>query len=324
MKPTRQEIQKENKRALAILGTIGTLLIPGGAFVGLGRKAIGQAVKKAGSIGNTKKADTVGNRLRQAQTIMGNTVPKDRMYRYGIKGTNAATMSTAQPFKTARTVSDTFSDAKAQRTLMRAVKEGPSKFFSSGRSAKTGITKGKRTPARYSPEENVTMPKTGAQGGTSKGSLLFQNKTLKQSVEEANKKARAALGKRSSGNNPKTGIRAGKRVFGKEQSDGYAYGYDHSRIENSVNATKYTNYGSVKAERFMDKNEVKFISSDKVERARKELSKGLPKGQIDYDPKHIREKFFQNKSLTKYDIKLNEDSYPSNIIKKARSLLRKK
>ena len=40
MKPTRQEIQKENKRALAILGTIGTLLIPGGAFVGLGRKAI--------------------------------------------------------------------------------------------------------------------------------------------------------------------------------------------------------------------------------------------------------------------------------------------
>lgn len=226
---------------------------------GMTMSGIKSAFKKAGSIGNTKKPDTVGNRLRQAQAIMG----------------------------TSRT----------------------------GKSMDGFPTKVKTKSA---------VNKKSSIGGTSKGSLLFQNKTLKQSVEEANKKARAALGKRSSGNNPKTGIRAGKRVFGKEQSDGYAYGYDHSRIENSVNATKYTNYGSVKAERFMDKNEVKFISSDKVERARKELSKGLPKGQIDYDPKHIREKFFQNKSLTKYDIKLNEDSYPSNIIKKARSLLRKK
>ena len=324
MKPTRQEIQKENKRALAMLGTIGVSLIPGGAFVGLGRKAIGQAFKKAGSIGNTKKADTVGNRLRQAQTIMGKS-PKDKPFG---NRTSMALQDEKRPASLKNpmlgTVIGTSASTKYYRTLTKAVEQGPSKFFSSGRSAKTGITKGKRTPARYSPEENVTMPKTGAQGGTSKGSLLFQNKTLKQSVEEANKKARAALGKRSSGNNPKTGIRAGKRVFGKEQSEGYAYGYDHSRIENSVNATKYTNYGSVKKERFMDKNEVKFISSDKVERARKELSKGLPKGQIDYDPKHIREKFFQNKSLTKYDIKLNEDSYPSNIIKKARSLLRKK
>lgn len=254
-----KDIKTTNRNVAIIGGALSTLLIPGGPLAGIGRKAIGQAFKKAGSIGNTKKPDTVGNRLRQAQAIMG----------------------------TSRT----------------------------GKSMDGFPTKVKTKSA---------VNKKSSIGGTSKGSLLFQNKTLKQSVEEANKKARAALGKRSSGNNPKTGIRAGKRVFGKEQSDGYAYGYDHSRIENSVNATKYTNYGSVKAERFMDKNEVKFISSDKVERARKELSKGLPKGQIDYDPKHIREKFFQNKSLTKYDIKLNEDSYPSNIIKKARSLLRKK
>ena len=66
MRPTKAEIERENKKALAILGTIGTLLVPGGAFVGLGRKAITSAFKKAGTIGNVKKPDTVGNRLREA------------------------------------------------------------------------------------------------------------------------------------------------------------------------------------------------------------------------------------------------------------------
>jgi hypothetical protein len=216
---------------------------------GMTMSGIKSAFKKAGSIGNTKKPDTVGNRLRQAQAIMG----------------------------TSRT----------------------------GKSMDGFPTKVKTKSA---------VNKKSSIGGTSKGSLLFQNKTLKQSVEEANKKARAALGKRSSGNNPKTGIRAGKRVFGKEQSEGYAYGYDYSLKGNSVNATKYTAYDTIKGKK----------NIDKANRARKELSKGLPKGQIDYDPKHVREKFFQKKSLSNYDIKLDEDSYPSNIIKKARSLLRRK
>ena len=69
MRPTKAEIERENKKALAILGTIGTLLVPGGAFVGLGRKAISSAFKKAGTIGNVKKADTVGNRLRQLKLL---------------------------------------------------------------------------------------------------------------------------------------------------------------------------------------------------------------------------------------------------------------
>ena len=70
----------------------------------------------------------------------------------------------------------TSASTKYYRTLTKAVEQGPNKFFSKGRSAKTGITAGKRTPARYSPEENVVMPKTGAQGGTSKGSLLRYKK----------------------------------------------------------------------------------------------------------------------------------------------------
>ena len=88
---------------------------------------------------------------------------------------------------------------------MRAVKEGPSKFFSSGRSAKTGITPNKRLPG-------------GAQGGTSKGSQIkydydtrmdpedvfgmsnsmsvYHNKNLIKEVLKENRKAREALRKK--------------------------------------------------------------------------------------------------------------------------------
>lgn len=306
---TQQEIDTTNRNA-AIIGGGLLLLTPGGLLRGLTAKGIKSLVKKAGSIGNTKKPDTVGNRLKSAQAIFSKEDIAKNL--------------------------NTFAGRKTQRTLMNAVRQGPSKFFSSGRSAKTGIAAGKRDSGRiseraYNRDRQIAgvrdklslSPGDKLQVKRIEKESLFANKEILKQTLLSNKKARTALGKRSSGNNPKTGIRAGKRVFGKEQSDGYAYGYDHSRIENSVNATKYTNYGSVKAERFMDKNEVKFISSNKVERARKELSKGLPKGQIDYDPKHIREKFFQNKSLTKYDIKLAEDVYPSNIIKRLVVFLRK-
>ena len=40
---------------------------------------ISSAFKKAGSIGNTKKPDTVGNRIKQAQAIMGKS-PKDKPF----------------------------------------------------------------------------------------------------------------------------------------------------------------------------------------------------------------------------------------------------
>ena len=183
MRPTKAEIERENKKALAILGTIGTLLVPGGAFVGLGRKAITSAFKKAGTIGNVKKPDTVGNRLREA-------VAK---YPFYIGN---------PPVQKAKS---TFADRKYDRTLMQAVKQGPSKFFSSGFNPKTGITKGKRTPG-------------GARGGTSKGSQMkydydtrmdpedvfgmsnsmsvYHNKNLIKEVLKENRKAREALRKK--------------------------------------------------------------------------------------------------------------------------------
>ena len=70
--------ERKNRKEIA-----NNLMVAGGTLLGLasihpiGRTVVGaykgikKAVKLAGSIGNTKKADTVGNRLRQAQTIMG-------------------------------------------------------------------------------------------------------------------------------------------------------------------------------------------------------------------------------------------------------------
>ena len=211
MRPTKAEIERENKKALAILGTIGTLLVPGGAFVGLGRKAISSAFKKAGTIGNVKKADTVGNRLRQAQAIMGKKGSElDRLARGPGKTSmfnqRYALKSNTQPVKIGGTrLAPDFANRKIDRTLIQAVEQGPSKFFSSGRSAKTGITSNKRSPG-------------GARGGTSKGSQIkydydtrmdpedvfgmsnslsvYHNKSLIAEVLKQNRKAREALKKK--------------------------------------------------------------------------------------------------------------------------------
>jgi len=312
---------KRTKKSTAIGYGIASLLIPGGFFAKLGGKAIGQAFKKAGSIGNTKKADTVGNRFRQSQAIMGKP-PKDSPFN---TRTSMAKQDEKRPASLNNpmlgAVSGTAASLKYYRTLTKAVEQGPSKFFSSGRSAKTGITAGKRSKGGLSNKELRKESDIYKMRVDNDSDLpVFDNRSLLKKTLQANKMARTTLGartplgKRSSGNNPKTGVRAGKRVFGKEQSDGYAYGYDYGVKENSVNATAYTAYNTIKGKK----------NINKANRAQKELSKGLPKGQIGYDPKHVREKFFQNKSLTKYDVKLVEDVYPSNIIKKARSLLKKK
>tara|TARA_R100000152_G_C6776859_1_gene206290 strand:+ start:1602 stop:2057 length:456 start_codon:yes stop_codon:yes gene_type:complete len=68
---TPQEIAT-TKRNAAIIGTGLSLLIPGGFFAGIGKKAISKAYKFAGTSGlNLKSADTVGNRIKQAHSIMG-------------------------------------------------------------------------------------------------------------------------------------------------------------------------------------------------------------------------------------------------------------
>ncbi len=196
MRPTKAEIERENKKALAILGTIGTLLVPGGAFVGLGRKAITSAFKKAGTIGNVKKPDTVGNRIRQAQAIMGKS-PKDKPFgnRTSMFTQYNKTASTKNPML--GTVVGTSDSTKYYRTLTKAIEQGPSKFFSSGRSAKTGITpfkrsKGGLTDKELKKESDIIRMEIGA----SRDLPVFTNNTLIMKTLRQNQKARKDLRKK--------------------------------------------------------------------------------------------------------------------------------
>ena len=208
---TQQEIATTNRNARRISSLLAATLIPFPAY-GLLSKVIGRstamgakkmgdnirftkgmtmsgiksAFKKAGSIGNTKKPDTVGNRIRQAQAIMGKS-PKDKPFG---NRTSMALQDAKRPASTKNpmlgTVIGTSASTKYYRTLTKAVEQGPSKFFSSGRSPKTGITPGKRSltnkqisltynPVRSIKGERIPRRKKGADGGTSRGSLLRHN-----------------------------------------------------------------------------------------------------------------------------------------------------
>lgn len=150
IRPTKKQIEQGNRQAVAALIGIGSLLVPGGAFVGLGKKGIKSAFKKAGSIGNTKKPDTVGNRMRQSQSILG--VRKDE------SGTRIAKhYGSKSPTSYTGGVIGTFKERKIGRTIQKAVEQGPNKFFSSNRSAKTGITPGKRTLSKFDKKTNKRL-----------------------------------------------------------------------------------------------------------------------------------------------------------------------
>jgi hypothetical protein len=153
---------------------------------GMTMSGIKSAFKKAGSIGNTKKPDTIGNRFKQSQAIMGKS-PKDKPF--GSR-TSMAKQDEKRPASLNNpmlgTVMGTSASRKYYRTLTNAIEQGPSKFFSSGRSAKTGITPGKRSltdkkisltykPVRSIKGERIPRRKKGADGGTSRGSLLRHN-----------------------------------------------------------------------------------------------------------------------------------------------------
>lgn len=196
---------KEYRKGIAKELVIGTGTLVAGALsinpiargVITAGKGIRKAYKMAGSIGNTKKPDTVGNRMRQSQAILG--VKKNE------SGTRIA-RNYGHKIPTSYTggVIGTFKERKIGRTIQKAVEQGPNKFFSSGRSAKTGITPFKRAKDRFYIYGNLSTKEIKAQANpsTSKGSSsaffksLFENKTLKKSVEEANKKAREALKKK--------------------------------------------------------------------------------------------------------------------------------
>jgi hypothetical protein len=176
--PDERKNRKEIANSLMVVG--GTLLAGVASIHPIGRavKGIRKAVKLAGSIGNTKKADTVGNRLRQSQAIMGKS-PKDKPFsnRRSMVTQDNKTASTKNPML--GTVMGTSASTKYYRTLTKAVEQGPNKFFSKGRSAKTGITPHKRShrhgTSSYNREDGF-QPNFGAMGGTSKGSLLRYKK----------------------------------------------------------------------------------------------------------------------------------------------------
>ena len=181
---TKKEIATTNRSA-AIIGTGLSLLIPGGFFAGIGKKAIRKAFRRSGTSGlNLKSADTIGNRLRTTQAIMGTSRTGQNLFR-DVIGINNPLKSvwknstkqlptklktrqmTAQnwiistagmPISSSKRIAPTFANRKIDRTIQQAVEQGPAKFFSKPKNPKTGITTNKK--------------RFGAEGGTSYGSRL--------------------------------------------------------------------------------------------------------------------------------------------------------
>lgn len=231
---TQQEIDTSNRNALKIGSYLGATLIPfpvkllskvvGPAIAtrarqlgdsirftkGMTTSGVSSAVKKAGSIGNTKKPDTVGNRLKSGEAILGKSATE--LIRTGKGIRNRRTLEKGRikgkaqyipvggpelMYLSPQRFAPTFSARKTDRTLMSAVKQGPSKFFSIGRSAKTGITAGKRSRGGLS---NKQMKKErdvyGMRVGISRDLPVFANKSLLKQILKDNQKARDALRKK--------------------------------------------------------------------------------------------------------------------------------
>ena len=104
----------------------------------------------AGSIGNVKKPDTVGNRIR-LQAIMGKS-PKDKPFgnRASMLTQDGKPASTKNPML--GTVVGTSASTKYYRTLTSAIEQGPVKFFLE-MNPKTGITPFKRSRGGLSNKE---------------------------------------------------------------------------------------------------------------------------------------------------------------------------
>ena len=188
---------KRTKKSPAMGSGIASLLIPGGCFAKLGGKDIGQAFKLAGSIGNTKKADTVGNRIKQSQAIMGKS-PKDKPFpnRTSMSTQYNKTASTQNPML--GTLAGTSASTKYYRTLTNAIEQGPSKVFISGRNAKTGITSNKRnkTGNISQRQENKNADLVRMRVDDDRDIPFFDNRNLLKQTLLSNKKAREALRKK--------------------------------------------------------------------------------------------------------------------------------
>ena len=194
-----KDIKTTQRSANIFYGIGASLLIPGGPLAGIGKKAIGQAFKKAGTAGNRKPADTVGNRLKQAQGIMGTSrtgkslmmkeLPVKLKNEFILKQNQLLSKAGMSTFKTKR-IAPTFADRKIDRTLTSAVKQGPAKFFSKPKSPKTGVAAGKRKAQRFHPMDQEDM------FGMSNSTSLFHNKDLVKETLKANRLAREKLKKK--------------------------------------------------------------------------------------------------------------------------------
>ena len=144
-----KDIKTTQRSANIFYGIGASLLLPGGFLTGIGRKAIGQAFKKAGTAGNRKGADTVGNRIKQAESLLkfktGKTVNYDKT---AIPRSVVSTSGKNNPNTFVGSYIGTFQQKKTGRILEKAVNQGPAKFFSKfskGRNnPKTGVIAGKR------------------------------------------------------------------------------------------------------------------------------------------------------------------------------------
>ena len=191
---------KTTQRSTNIFYGIGaSLLLPGGFLTGIGRKSIGQALKKAGTAGNRKGADTVGNRIKQTEAMIGKKrFDKTRIasqYQGTEHGTHGASLAFKAGNANAKTSISkirhdglmkksygTFQQRKTDRIITNAVEKGPAKYFSKVKSnSKTGVVRNKRREkhgtASHNPEDGW-QPNFGAEGGTSKGSLFKYRKDM--------------------------------------------------------------------------------------------------------------------------------------------------
>lgn len=192
-----KDIKTTQRSANIFYGIGASLLLPGGFLAGIGRKAIGQAFKKAGTAGNRKGADTVGNRIKQAESLLkfktGKTVNYDKtaIPRSVVSTSNLglSSIGKTKPSTFVGSYIGTFQQKKTGRILEKAVSQGPAKFFSKfskGRNnPKTGVVRNKRkerySSTSHNPEDGIQF-NLGAEGGTSKGSLL----RFKKKVEPYN------------------------------------------------------------------------------------------------------------------------------------------
>ena len=192
---TAEEIKTTNRNAKMITTLLVGAAVPlpfrmlgnaGKGFLsGMGFKAIGQTFKKAGTAGNKKGADTVGNRIKQTLAINPKLVNKSPRF--------ANQFGKGQPVMNEKGVrvgtggtTSYVGLGKDGRTIQNAVEQGPAKFFSKGFYSKTGVSPNKKFDRKHGlMTKDQVNPKPNP--------LLINNEDLIKKTLEANRLARKIL-----------------------------------------------------------------------------------------------------------------------------------